>query len=1197
MKKIKHILILCLLFVKGFGQVHLSDLKVESKKQAIGLDIEKPRFSWKMLLKDSYKKNVFQKAYQIIVKNEKEKTVWDTGKVISDKSINIAYAGESLQPGTRYNWHIKVWDQEDKTLEKNSFFETGIMTSTLEGWEGAKWIGGNDNDLMLYSHALTVFKMDYKVKLDKSTKSAKAGFVFGANDVRLMNKNLNILGVENQKDESYLVFQLDISELKENKGEAKLHVFRSGYDLNDNISRPLFTYHIPTSLINHQNKYNWHQVALEMNFGKCLIYIDGYEKENLINNDPNVPEWVDVRGVSLNPLGDNGGDLIVYPALADIGFNMKKGEFAYFKEVRITNYRKPSSVLFQENLSTKESYKGIFEDQLSKGLKIQNKTYKVGSNDHFIILTANPSKNATPLLRTTFNLNKKISKATMYVTARGIYEMYVNGYRVGDDYFNPGLTQYNKTHMYQTYDVTTLLQTGKNIIGSSLGEGWWSGNSTYRGFNWNYFGDRQSLLLKLKIQYSDGTTKTITSNNKDWKVFTDGPIRYSSFFQGELYDARKETKTEGWKTKEYNDSTWHAAVEIPVNSNNAFVNETFNYNDLQLIGQIGENAKIVKTLQAKSVEEVRPGVFIYDMGQNMVGVPRIKLKGSVGDTITMRYAEMKYPDLLEYSKNVNMIMTENIRGAMTTDRWILKNNSEEIIQPHFTFHGYRFLEVTGINKALPLENVEGLVLSSIQKLSSSYKTSNNLVNKLWENITWSFRSNFLSIPTDTPARNERMGWNGDINVFAKTATYLGDVNAFLERHLIANRNLQEKNGRFPDIAPIGTGFGGTLWGSAGVTIPWTLYQQYGDKKVLENHYGAMKAYVDFLSSKQDPVTGILDEGPLGDWLSPEGYKNDNSLFWTAYQIKTLEILFKTAAILGKEKDASKYQSLYQKRKAFFNNTYVDVKTKKTTHSGYSGESLATKPKNFQLAKKGDVIDTQASYAIPLNFNVFNKENRPLAEKHLVTTIERKNKDYEGINRPEYSLMTGFIGTAALCTALSKADKSNVAYELLQQTNYPSWLYSVVNGATTIWERLNSYTTENGFGGNNSMNSFNHYSFGAVGEWMYAYSLGIQPLEPGYKKILIKPTPDTTGKMTWAEGYYDSMYGRINSKWEITKEGVFYFVEVPPNTTAEFHVLCDKYQSVYMITSNKNHKKKEGLKESKERKVIELGSGSYQFLVK
>ena len=1165
------------------GQVEIDDLTTEYQETPLGLDVENPRFSWKMINKSS-ERGLYQKNYQIIVKNEQSNVVWST-KIESDKSLNIIYKGDDLQPETRYSWEVMVEDNKGNISKASSWFETGLMNSSpdLTSWDGAQWIGGTAKDIPLYAQALSVFKASYDIRFNKKNTSNKAGFIFGANVQRLMNKNLNIFEVENKLNESYLYFELDISPL--DKGESALfNIYRKGYTQEEKEESLIYSFTIPKALINTSNQYEWHQVYFEMNFGKCLIFINGKNTENQINSKDE-PDWVDVKGVSLNPLVDAGGDLIVYPVLADIGFKVPKNQEVEFSNVAIYNYREPSNFLFKEDLEA--STNSIFK---SKRLKTSNKAYTIKSKKEAVLITANPSKNAIPMLRTEFTSNKAIKKARLYATARGIYELYLNGKKINDNYFAPGLTQYNKVHMYQIYDVTPFINSDKNTLGAILGEGWWSGSISYRGFNWNYFGDRQSLLSKLVITYKDNTSETIVSNSKDWKIFTDGPISYSSFFQGEYYDANKENAVEGWLKSNYNDDHWQNTSVVPLNNETAYIGKELNYEDQEIIAQIGDSPNIVKELKPISVNEVKPGVFIYDMGQNMVGFPKIELKNTTADTIRLRYAEMLYPDLPEYSSKKGTLMLENIRGALTTDQYILGDNKSITIQPKFTFHGFRYLEITGIKKAIPLQNITGLVVSSIDSLSSNYTTSNPKINKLWENITWSFRSNFLSIPTDTPARNERMGWNGDINVFSETATYLGDVDLFLKRHLIANRNLQTEDGRFPDIAPIGTGFGGTLWGSAGVTIPWTLYNQYGDQRILEEHYDAMKSYVEYLASKQNEEEVLL-EGPLGDWLSPEGYKNDNTQLWTAYQLKCLAILLKTAEVLEKPADLKFYQEKYDQRLKFFMNTYFNPEGK-TIHTGINSGSFAPQPKNFKMQEENDLIDSQASYAIPLNFELLS--NSSLVAEHLVETVKRENKDHLEKIRPAKSLMTGFIGTAALLPALSKNGYDALAYEVLQQTSYPSWLYSVENGATTIWERLNSYTKDEGFGGNNSMNSFNHYSFGAVGSWMYAYSLGIQPLAPGYKKILLTPRPDPTGKMKWASGYYDSSYGRIESEWKVEGDKTVYHFIIPPNTKAEVKISCDQKDKIEFLNFTEDNiesiEKEEGFQ------VLQLLSGEYEITV-
>lgn len=1095
--KITLFLLMLVLIAAPVSATEIINLKTEYTQTPISVDVEKPRFSWQI---QSTERGSLQKAYQITVTDESGKRVWRTKKMKSDVSLNIKYDGLPLSPSTRYNWKVAVWNQKGKKLLAEAWFETGLMNTSQEAWNGAKWIGGSDEDMVLYSHYLPVFRIDYAMHLDEASQSKQAGFVLGANDERLMNKDMNIYSLENRSDESYLKIELDISTLELNQ-EAKLNLFRVGYHPNDKKNQPLQSFRIPTSLINNENKYNKHQFSFRNNLGFAQI---------LINNR-------EVARVHINPLG-TGGDFVAYPVVADIGYAVSANQTATFSDIQIRNYRKPSNVLVSES----------------------GQTVSGGQTGTFV--THNPSRNSMPMLRTTFDAGKKIVNARLYVTSRGIYEFYMNGQRVSDEYFNPGFTQYNKTLMYQTFDVTNRVQEGKNAMGAILAEGWWSGGSTYSGESWNFFGDRQSILAKLVISYADNKEEVIVTNSETWTYFNDGPIVYGSLFQGEIYDSSKEKAIEGWSTAAYKTDKWKPAQEIPLQGNISLDETEFTHQ--QIIGQYGPTVKQIKELTAQSVEEVRPGVFVYDMGQNMVGVPKIILNDmQKGQKITLRFAEVKYPDMNEYRSNSGMIMLENIRAAMAQDIYIAKGG-RETIQPRFTFHGYRYVEITGISEALSVEDVKGIVISSVHQLASSYETSNPMLNKLWENITWSTYGNFLSIPTDCPQRNERMGWSGDISVFSRAATYLADMPQFLRRHLLAMRDTQRSNGRFPDVAPLDVGFGGLLWGSAGITIPWEVYQHYKDVDMLAEHYEAMKSYIHHILNEMiDKETNIIVQnrawGDLTDWLGPEDQRNDKSLLWEAYFIYDLEIMLKVATILDKKEDAQWFNQLYAQRKKFFNQTYIHPETGKTIFSAFNEQ------------KKGDFVDTQSSYVLALAFNIPDSSVKEKMISRFVEAIVRENKADNGQLCPPYSLMTGFIGTAWINKVLSDNGHTEHAYRLIQQTTYPSWLYSVEQGATTIWERLNSYTHTDGFGGNNRMNSFNHYSFGAVASWMYNYSLGIERDEnqPGFKHFLLKPEPDPTGQMKYAEGHYDSMYGRIESRWHNDGNGYTYRFVVPANTTA------------------------------------------------
>lgn len=1169
------------IFTTVNAETKIQNLLTENTITPIGLDEKKPRFSWQM---SSTERGISQSAYRIEVTDSKGTSVWDSGKIQSGESVNIPYNGSELQPTTKYNWKLTVWTQKGKQLQANSWFETGLMNPdpNLSAWDGAEWIGGETGDLSLYPDYFSIFKLNYSQKINED--SNRASFIFGANDPRLMDKNKNIFQLENKKDESYIKLELDISEVgKSPNGLAKLKIYRVGYAETDKPDVPFAEFEILPAVINESNKHQKHDFEIKSRWGGVSISIDGNSSFAIQKDPANQNKPV---SVVINPFGSNGA-VITFGMLSEIGFSVPANQKAVFSDLAVSNFRAPSNVLFKEDL-TKPNYNGIFADN-GNSLIVRDGKYEVSGGENGVFIVRDSSRNSMPMLRTQFKTeSKKVDSARLYVTARGIYEMYLNGKRIGNDYYNPGLTQYPKTHLYQTYDVTNLLKKGENAIGAMLSEGWWSGVLSFDAIH-NHFGDRQSLLAKLVITYSDGSTNVVTTNDKSWKYFNDGPVIYSSLQLGEVYDAEKEAKIKGWDTPNYDDSGWKTAVKVPLDTTTIYTDNAgrYDYSKMKLLGQIGNNAGIFKTKTAKSVKEVRPGVFVYDMGQNLTGVPRVTFTdGKAGKKITLRVAEMLYPNLPESKNNVGMIMVENLRAALSQDIYTMKDGAQTF-QPRFTQHGYQYLEITGIDKPLPLENVQGVAISSVLKLTADYETSNPKVNQLWSNLVWSNVDNFLSVPTDCPQRNERMGWGGDISVFSPTATYVSNSADFFRRHMVAMRDMQFPTGRFVDIAPVGGGGGGILWGSAGVILPWESYLQYNDKAILEEHYPAMAKYMDYLSGAVNKETGMLNEIGLGDWLGPQYAQLGVPFLATAYHIYNLEIMRKIAEVLGKPDDAAKYAKMRDERKAFFNNKFVNAEHK----------TIAFTSRARGVPPEWKVADTQTSYAVGLALNAFNDENIPFMKKNLAETVRRKNMDDSGVLRGENSLMTGFIGTSWISKALSESDNSELAYKLLQNENYPSWLYPINQGATSIWERLNGYTVENGFGGNNSMNSFNHYSFGAVGRWMMAYSLGIQRDEtnPGFKHFILQPEPDPSGQMTWAKGFYDSMYGRINSSWKIENGILTYSATVPTNTTATLYLPTNSEKDVKengkAITNNPAIR---FIKYENGKAVYELSSWNYTF---
>lgn len=513
-----------------------------------------------------------------------------------------------------------------------------------------------------------------------------------------------------------------------------------------------------------------------------------------------------------------------------------------------------------------------------------------------------------------------------------MYELSLNGQRVGEDFFAPGFTQYNKTQLYQAYDVTEFLKKGNNAIGSQLAEGWWSGAITFQGQNWNYYGDRQSLLLKLVVNYKDGSQEIITSQPDEWKVFTDGALKLGSIYQGQTYDAIRAQELAGWDNVGFDDSAWKPAKVISLEGTTApgkwheFLTDRDyeqDFSNINVVAQNGSEIKEAEILTAQSLTEVRPGVYLYDMGQNFAGVPRLLVtNGRKGQKLTLRFAEVLYPD----GPLKGMIMIENLRAAMVRDLFTLRGGTE-VIEPHFTWHGYRYIEISGLDNPLPLNSVQGIVLSSIPEDTVSYETSNKDVNRLEQNVRWSAKANFFAIPTDCPQRNERMGWSGDLAVFSNTAVYLANSDNFLRQHMQTLRDLQATDGRFTDTAPMGVGAGGFIWGSVGVVVPWELYLQYGDTATLAEHYDAMAAYMDYMAACQTS-DGLLNEPKglpgLGDWLSPQFGQSEAQPLWNAYEINNLYIMTRTAEILGKKADASKWRRRYESRKANYAKRFFDA---------------------------------------------------------------------------------------------------------------------------------------------------------------------------------------------------------------------------------------------------------------------------------
>ena len=1086
--------------------LEIKDVYVEDQKSPIGLDEKKPRFSWVL---ESDEQHTLQTFCRIQVWQE-EACAWDSGKLKTRESRGICYEGVELEPCTVYAVTVTVWDNHENTAKKQTVFETGLMNPGMDAWEGAEWIGAPRYTVCAQNRGVFILETEFRLESGKG----RAGVVFGANDFRLLDHTKNELGLEG---ENFLRFEVNLT-----GQQPRLDIYRVGYAPEDQKNVPFVSAELVNfqgeekiPVITRENAGEFHKVRIEIDGNNSMTYVD----DILVDAVEQKEFWgTKIVGRTLNPRGNN--DVLTYPRLNEIGF-FADGSRAFFKHLTVRNMRHPSNVFIQETPM----------GNLNGGKSIFAESFPV-KEDCFVVenaqVTADPSNTSLPMFRTTVQVdeNKKLVKARLYITSRGIYECRINGKEITDRILAPGLTQYDKRMNYQTYDVTEHLAPGKNGMGVTLASGWWSDAQTFTVKNYNYFGDKESVLAKIVLTYQDGSREVRMTNTRDWKYYGEGPYEYSGFFAGEIYDARKADIYENYSHGTYADSEWEIPVivePVPIDKFRAMPPgfgrswPAVNQGTPELIGEYDAPVYVVEKRTARTRREQDPGVYIYDLEQEMAGVPRIIFHEKAGTRVMIRYAEVLYPDMKEYAGNEGKMMLENYRDATSTDIYICSGKEGEVFQPRFTFHGYRYIEISGVENPPKLEEVESFQYSSVTDFQGGFESDHLLLNRFAENVRWSQMCNFINIPTDCPQRNERMGWAGDTHVFCHTALHNSNLKQFYERNLQAMADLQTPEGQFPEIAPIGGGFGGVTYECATIFMAWELYEQYGDPRTLERFYPGMKKYMAYMKDKGLPGKGEETKvGPLGDWLAPE--ETDLPLLWNVFYYREAFLMEKIAGILGDWEAEQEYKTLAEKVKDFWNKKFMDPETGKTR------------------AFTGEICDTQCSYALGLEYGVIADRKR--AEEHLL----RKTRELH------HTVGTGFFGTGLLNQALTRMGQKEDAYKLMLQTKFPSWLYPVTQGATTIWEHWDSYTEEKGFGGQNAMNSFNHYSLGSVLSWMYQVILGIQRDEkcPGYEHFILKPE---IGPLEFARGSVASPYGMIRAGWKKEENQVKYHCEIPVNTEA------------------------------------------------
>ena len=707
---------------------------------------------------------------------------------------------------------------------------------------------------------------------------------------------------------------------------------------------------------------------------------------------------------------------------------------------------------------------------------------------------------AAPYFRREFRVEQPVKLAQLTITALGLYEAEINGKRVGDQIFTPGWTNYHKRVQYQVYDVGTLLKKGGNALGAVLGEGWYSGKMAWHNKRQMY-GDRPKLLARLEIIFQDGSRLEVFTDST-WKTAT-GPILDNDFQNGESYDARLELGP--WSQPGYDEASWSPVREV------AALAIEFTLSD-------GPPVRRIEKLPAFPIKAPWPDYRLFDFRQNFSGRVRLKVRAPRGTTLTLRFAE-----ILDDKGNVYI---ENLRSARATDYYTAKGDpSSETWEPLFTFHGFRYLEITGVQPGCEVE-VVGVVLHSDMKRTGHFACSNPLINQLQHNILWGQKSNFIDVPTDCPQRDERLGWTGDAQIFARTAAFNLDVQSFFHKWMRDFRDSQGANGCIPPVIPeyeFGFPDGGPAWADATIICPWTIYLCYGDRKILEDHYESMERYFAFLT-RERVKNGIRGHpevdawGGFGDWLALDGGGKtegitSKDLIGTAFYAYDAELLAKISNILGKKKEARQYRTRREEIVAAFQRRFV-------TEDGLL------------------VSGTQTSYILSLHFGLLSSKHRKVVAKALVKDIEGRG----------FHIATGFVGTPYILDALEETGHLDVAYRLLEQETFPSWLFPVKNGATTIWERWDGWTPEKG-PGDKGMNSFNHYAYGAVGAWMVRTVAGLEidPAEPGYRHIVFRPRPG--GTITWAEAELETPQGKIRIHWDLTKAALKLDLTVPKRAHA------------------------------------------------
>jgi len=1020
------------------------NLRCEYRTDPLGIDVTRPRLSWLLKSESPDVRGQTQTAYQIIVASGEDSLatevgdLWDSGKVASDATSQIAYAGKPLASRTQCWWKVRAWNAAGEVSSWSNPARWSMGLLSPNDWQ-AKWIGHEANPAV-----------------QQAVASAET---------------LNLDGLSWIWSDQTVATKSDPREGTSAPGHepAGARYFRK-------------VIRIPA---NEQIVKGHGLLAADNRFE---IFVNG--KSAGYSGDFRRATSVDFT--HLLRIGEN--------VIAVWAQNDRPGPAGLMGRLRVKLASQPSRIMDIDGdwlVSEKklDGWDTLIEAPGGDAFKPAKIVAKFGDAPWGKVEVRKLHLPPPTLLRKQLDVTKPIARATVYASALGIYELHINGRRVGRDYFTPGWTEYAKRVPYQTYDVTPMLKQGANAIGAILGDGWFSGYFGFTGSR-DLYGNQTRLIAQLEIEFADGSKQRIGTDNS-WRASA-GPIREADLLMGCTYDANLEIA--GWDSPGFDDSKWErVAVSEKVAP--------------RLQAQSGPSVLSIEEIKPKSIAQPMPGVYVFDLGQNMVGWARLSMSAPKGARIVMRFAEMLNAD--------GSLYTTSLRGARATDTYIAKGG-EFAWEPTCTFHGFRYVEITGLDRQPPLDAIRGIVVHSEMPRTGSFECSSALVNQLVHNIVWGQKGNYLEVPTDCPQRDERLGWTGDAQFFIATGAYNFDVSAFFTKWLVdLIDDSQNPDGAFASVAPdvLKGPYGATAWADAGIVCPYTIWQVYGDTRVIEQHYANMARYIDYLHRTSKDL--IRTQGAFGDWVNLGGGAS-SEVIGTSYFEHVTRLMSEMAGAIGRNEDAKKYAKLADEIRTAFIKAFVtpEGKIKDSSQTGYAlAFTMGLLPDDPKIQK--------------------------LASDAFVEEIKKK----------DWHLATGFIGTPRLLPALAAAGRDDVAYRLLLTESFPSWLYQVKLGATTMWERWDGWVPERGFQ-DPGMNSFNHYAFGSVGEFLYRTVGGIDTDGPGFRKLIIRPRPG--GGLTYANTRYDSINGTIESSWRIEGNEIKLDVTIPINTTATVFLGDKKY---------------------------------------